>query len=305
MSKRRTHEEFIDSIAKINPNIKIIGKYVNNHTKIKCMCLVDNHFWETRPQHLLEGSGCPICGRIKARESLVKTEEEFINEMQEINPNIKIIGTYKTARLKIECQCQIDNYIWSATHDSLLSGKGCPKCGGHVPKTTEEFINQLKNINPNINIIGEYVNAKTKIKCCCLIDGNIWYANPTKLLMGNGCPICNSSKGEKKCADYFIAKNISYIPQFEYSDLLGIRGKTLKFDFAITDNNKKILGLVEYDGEFHYKKQYYNDSYEVGQIHDAKKNHYCYVHNIPLLRIPYWEYNNIDKILDEFIKNIS
>ena len=304
MSKKRTHKEFIDSMAKINTNIKIVGEYVNNHTKIKCLCLIDNHLWEARPQHLLEGSGCPVCGRKKARKALLKTEKEFINEMKEINPNIKIIGTYKTSRIKIECQCQIDNYIWSATPCSLLNGKGCPKCGGHVPKTTDDFINELKIINPNINVIDEYINAKTKIKCRCLIDGNIWYANPTKLLRGTGCPICNVSKGEKKCADYFKAQNISYVSQFEYSDLLGIGGKNLKFDFAIINKNQEILGLVEYDGEFHYKKQYYDDSYEIGQIHDAKKNDYCFKHNIPLLRIPYWEYDNVDIILDKFIKNI-
>ena len=36
MAKRRTHEEFIELVNDINPNIEIIGKYVNAKTKIEC-----------------------------------------------------------------------------------------------------------------------------------------------------------------------------------------------------------------------------------------------------------------------------
>ena len=86
---------------------------------------------------------------------------------------------------------------------------------------------------------------------------------------------------------------------------MGIGGGQLKFDFAIVDNCLKVLGLVEYDGIFHYEKQYDGDRFEVIQIHDKRKNEYCKEHNIPLLRIPYWEYDNVDKLLDEFVINIS
>lgn len=79
----------------------------------------------------------------------------------------------------------------------------------------------------------------------------------------------------------------------------------MRFDFAIINQNNKVLGLVEYDGEFHFSQVYKGDNYETTKIHDNRKNIYCQENNIPLLRIPYWEYDNIDKILDEFIQNIS
>ena len=35
------------------------------------------------------------------------------------------------------------------------------------------------------------------------------------------------------------------------------------------------------------------------QEHDRRKDEYCKLHDIDLLRIPYWEFDNIDKILNE------
>jgi len=37
------------------------------------------------------------------------------------------------------------------------------------------------------------------------------------------------------------------------------------------------------------------------QKHDNIKNNYCISNNIPLLRIPYWEKDNIKDILDNYL----
>ena len=46
-------------------------------------------------------------------------------------------------------------------------------------------------------------------------------------------------------------------------------------------------------------------SFEENKIRDEIKNKYCIDNNIPLLRIPYWEKDNIKTILDEYINNIK
>ena len=38
------------------------------------------------------------------------------------------------------------------------------------------------------------------------------------------------------------------------------------------------------------------------QIYDIKKNLYCAKNDIQLIRIPYWEFNNIEKYLDYYFK---
>lgn len=38
-------------------------------------------------------------------------------------------------------------------------------------RTQKEFIEEMRLINPNIEIIGEYINSSHRIKCRCKIDG--------------------------------------------------------------------------------------------------------------------------------------
>lgn len=58
-------------------------------------------------------------------------------------------------------------------------------------KTLKQFIEELSTINSNIEVLGNYINARTKIECRCKIHNNIFYPTPDHLLQGRvGCPIC-------------------------------------------------------------------------------------------------------------------
>ncbi len=72
-------------------------------------------------------------------------------------------------------------------------------------KSQEQFVFELKNVNPDIIVLGDYVNTHTKIKCKCNICGTIWYGYPANLLNSSaGCLGCNISNGEKrKCLILF------------------------------------------------------------------------------------------------------
>ena len=65
-----------------------------------------------------------------------------------------------------------------------------------------------------------------------------------------------------------------------------------RYDFVILKNNTPIR-LIEFDGEQHYKNIANWDSLELQQKRDQIKNEYAISHNIPLVRIPYWERDNI------------
>lgn len=69
--------------------------------------------------------------------------------------------------------------------------------------------------------------------------------------------------------------------------------------------------LIEYDGEQHFKPVQYGgisieqatEKFLQTQIHDNIKDQYCEEYNIPLLRIPYWEFDNIESIVfDTLVK---
>lgn len=62
MPKKKTHEQFIQEINDAQPNIEILGEYINTNTSILCKCKIDGHIWSAKPRHLLSNHGCPKCG---------------------------------------------------------------------------------------------------------------------------------------------------------------------------------------------------------------------------------------------------
>lgn len=111
--------------------------------------------------------------------------------MNEKHPDIDVLDTYKNGRTKVKLRCKICNYQYSATPGSLYMGCGCPKCAGVARKTTQQFIEEMLNVNPNVVIDGEYVQNKAKINVHCLVCGYVWKSTPNSLLRGNGCAKCS------------------------------------------------------------------------------------------------------------------
>lgn len=61
--------------------------------------------------------------------------------------------------------------------------------------TISEVKENLLKLNPNIEIMStEYINAKSKLNCRCLIDNNEWEVNWDNLSHGCGCPVCGGNK---------------------------------------------------------------------------------------------------------------
>lgn len=85
-------------------------------------------------------------------------------------------------------------------------------------RTHEQYVEEVKNINKNIMVVGTYVNCDTKILHRCLVDecGCEWYVTPTSILHGTGCPQCNNKKKRITQEEYVkrvhsINKNIMVI----------------------------------------------------------------------------------------------
>ena len=88
--------------------------------------------------------------------------------------------------------------------------------------------------------------------------------------------------------------NVDFKSQYKFNDCKSKR--ELPFDFYITNLNI----VIEYDGIQHYRIiKYFNglDGFITTKIHDVIKTKYCKDNNIKLIRIPYWEFDNIENIL--------
>lgn len=224
MAKRKTHEEFVEEMKIVNPNIEILGKYKNSYTKIDCLCKVCNYKWAVTPSHLLHGTGCPKCNK-----RAIRSHEEFIDEMKTINKDIEIIGKYTTARNKVDCRCKICGHEWSPFANSLLQGYNCPKCSiASRTMTHEEFVNRMNKKYPNIEVISKYTIMKNRVTLKCKIHNVVWDRYPQDILNnGKGCRYCDNRMYEKnflESQDYFeeiihdINHNISVMEKFKKID---------------------------------------------------------------------------------------
>ncbi len=189
MGRKKTHEEYVNQVAAINPNIEVIEKYNGLKNKILHRCKIDGYEWYVTPDSILQGHGCPLCyGNVK------RTQQQYEDEVEKINPNIEVVDKYINVNAPILHRCKIDGYEWKTAPANILSGKGCPKCAGNIKYTNQTFREKLYNINPNIEVIGDYTNMKHKVLCRCIIDGYEWNVDPSALLSGYGCPVCAGNK---------------------------------------------------------------------------------------------------------------
>ena len=120
-------------------------------------------------------------------------------------------------------------------------------------------------------------------------------------------PYLNKSELELIFESVLIEKGINY--KYGYTDHNCRNPKTnhiLIFDFAIFDSNNKLIMIVELDGIFHFEqcKRWDNtgDKFKDYLYRDQIKNEYAKDNNIKILRIPYWEKNNIKEIIAKEIK---
>lgn len=118
------------------------------------------------------------------------------------------------------------------------------------------------------------------------------------------CPVCKGSIGESRVKKVLSDLEIDFKPQFSFDDLRGKENRKMPFDFAVFDKKCNLSFLIEFDGAYHYLVNEYNPPAKLAgqQSRDAKKDKYCEEHNIDLVRIPYWEFKNIEQILLEKLK---
>ncbi len=116
--------------------------------------------------------------------------------MKIINPSINILSEYIKDNERVKCECSVCGRIWNPKASNILQGKGCSNC--HFKKlsrikrkTTEQFIYEMKSINPQILITGEYLGAGKHISCKCLIHDINFEMSPNHLLHNKtGCIEC-------------------------------------------------------------------------------------------------------------------
>ena len=308
--KNKTTEDFA---AFVKDSVEMLSEYRGLYYKIKCRCRECGYLWETDASNLKSGRGCPECGRRIIGDQKRKSEDQFIIDLAMVNPAIKLVGEYKTCKTFTQFRCETHNCVWESIPSNILNQSAtCPECAAENFRekrlwSHDYFLEKLSEIAPSLVPLDQYVDSHTKIRFRCSIHDTEIFSDPSHILNDKcGCVDCRDgyTAGEKIIADYLKNLNIPFITQAKFDGCVSVN--VLRFDFYVPSVNL----AIEYDGEQHYyplfpvsgtdeeKMQNFQDCV----ARDKIKNEYCKRNNISLLRIPYWDFSNINKILEkEFI----
>ena len=191
------------------------------------------------------------------------------------------------------CQCECGNIV-TVSGDNLRRNHtkscGCQKKESAQKRVIDLTGQRFGMITVKQKAVNPYKNRHTYWLCDCdcgktniLIDGANLKSGRTQ-----SCGCINYSIGEQNIEFLLKENNISYIKEFKFNDL-GL----YRFDFYLPEYNR----LIEFDGKQHFQEcggvWDKNDNLKQRQERDKIKNQYALDNNIDLIRIPYWERDNI------------
>lgn len=199
MSKRITTEEWVAKAKAVHGDTYDYSKveYVNTDTKVVIICKLHGEF-KQRPDHHLAGSGCSECKKLKIGNALRNTLEKFIKDAVAVHGDKYdySLVNYKTCGEEVEIICKTcGNHFTQRPSAHTKRGCGCPECkkvkiAQSRTMSHEEWCAVIAKANPNVEILGEIIDSKTRVPCRCRICGHKWKPKPNNLQQGKGCPKC-------------------------------------------------------------------------------------------------------------------
>jgi hypothetical protein len=234
---------------------------------------------------------------------------------------VKVDDLQKGSNVLIKFKCdyclgdkQTEEKDWFKRYEKIISARkdGKDVCAHRDCINTLFDSNSplIKDWHPTLNgkLTPEHVSFASARKVWWLGKkcGHEWDTQvKSRTLLGSGCPYCNLSNGERAIYDVLRMLKINFKIEHTIPKLYGVSGGLLRFDFAIFDDDDKFDFLLEYDGEQHFRDVFNDGSYEIAIEHDKIKNDYCKKNKTPLVRIPYWEKENIPRLVVNALKSQS
>lgn len=291
-------EKIINFIEDNNYEFIKFVKFDKIESIIKVWCKnLEHEPYNVKFANFKNGQRCRKCSNeIKSKK--FSHNYEYVKEYIESFGYKMLSNEYINLHSEIKILCD-KHGIYKTTFQLFKMTKyKCPKCSdehkGEYHKLNYEYIKEyIESFGYEI-LSNEYINMKTNILVKCSNGHKSYFTNFDRFKRGDRCPYCNESKGEKKINEILNKYNMNFKSQYKFNNCKSKR--ELPFDFYISDLNI----AIEYDGIQHYKIiEYFSglDGFITTKIHDVIKTKYCEDNNIKLIRIPYWEYDNIENIL--------
>lgn len=275
--------------------LEVVSEKVNGSSfifiVIKCK---KGHISKMKWDNFQQKKGCKYCSRnVKFTYQDVKTYIESFG--------YKLLSKeYKNARTKLLVKCPNPNHEpYEVKFDAFKNqNQRCEKCSreqsSEKRKHDYKFVKEIVESYGYKLISSDYKNTNTPLKMECPNGHQLEMTFKKFYNEGHRCVLCSSSKGEREITRILNIYNLNFESQYKFDDCKF--KQCLPFDFYLPNYNC----CIEFDGEQHYEIfEYFGgfDKFVDTKIRDTIKNEYCKKNNIRLLRIPYWDYNNIEEIL--------
>lgn len=306
----------ISKVNKINCNIskynkkleevgfEIIPEYFHGTLKkskfkcLKCGKIQNGYYYNI----LYQSYRCE-CSKCKSHIDIDYYKEK-LKELKLDKEYYMYEDTYINSKTKMKFKhLKCGNIFWKTPTDFFSNNQHCKYCT-NLGSITPEILNDLliENNLSLVSSINQNISKKKLFKVKCILCNNVFTTSVRYIIAnGNTCGCNRSSNGEISIENYLNDKNIRYIKEKKFKDLV-YKGQ-LRLDFYLPDFNI----AIEYDGIQHYKRIDWFEkdiSFEEIRNRDSAKNKFCYDKGISLIRIPYFNYDQIDIILDHYLYNV-
>jgi Zn finger protein HypA/HybF involved in hydrogenase expression len=283
-----------------------------NNKKGLWECSKCGHEWKAGPHaRTSHGNGCPACANrvatstnnlaVKFPEIAKEWSKKNTLRAYEILPGSSKPGLW---------ECSKCGHEWKASPNRRTCGRNnclvCRSLAVKFPEIAKEW--SAKNPKTAYEIVPG--NNKKGLWECSKC-GHEWKAGPhARTSQGNGCPECSKGKAERESGeDLELAFKNLKSEDFIIQGQVKINEKRRYYDFGVKKDDF-VAGLLEYDGEDHYKpvrrsknqtEETLNKKLKDCQKRDKEKTRYAKEQGIPLLRVSYKEREEQNKQIKQGI----
>lgn len=294
MGTKITKQQLEERIHKVHPFSKIqIIEYeekIKGPLVYKCQNCGKIHTLKSAGDIFSKLNPCDCHKEFYSREEKIR----YFEKQQDTIEVVCVKGD-KTSLYCKNCGFQFER----TTVSVMASFDSCPNCNNHFDKQKDskaKIEQLLVELFPGHHYqVLECNGHKGISKIKCLDCHFVYEGDFVSFKQSRGCPRCHrkQSKGESKIEKWLEDNKVNFIKQKSLDLQSDMR--RYKFDFYLPDYSL----AIEYNGEQHYfQKKGRFDELSITQKRDVIKKEYCERWGIELFIIPYWECNNIEKILE-------